>query len=132
MVLNDLKSRGIKDILITCVDGLIRFKEAIQAVYPQTDIQRCIVHQIRYTLTYVSYKDKKEFSKDLKTIYTAPNEEVGYLSLQEVKEKWEKKYLYSLRSWENNWNELKTFFKFSPEARSKKNNVHNKCNRKFK
>ena len=72
MVLNDLKSRGVKDILITCVDGLTGFKEAIQAVYPQTDIQRCIVHQIRYTLTYVSYKAKKEFSKDLKTIYTAP------------------------------------------------------------
>ena len=117
MVLNDLKSRGVKDILITCVDGLTGFKEAIQAVYPQTDIQRCIVHQIRYTLTYVSYKDKKEFRKDLKTIYTAPNEEAGYLALQEVKEKWEKKYPYSLRSWENNWNELKTFFKFSPEVK---------------
>lgn len=117
MVLNDLKSRGVKDILITCVDGLTGFKEAIQAVYPQTDIQRCIVHQIRYTLTYVSYKDKKKFRKDLKTIYTAPNEEASYLALQEVKEKWEKKYPYSLRSWENNWNELKTFFKFSPEVK---------------
>lgn len=85
IVLNDLK-RGIKDILITCVDGLTGFKEAIQAVYPQTDIQRYIVHQIRYTLTYVNYKDKKKFSKDLKIIYTAPNEETSYLALQEVKE----------------------------------------------
>ena len=87
MVLNDLKSRGVKDILITCVDGLTGFKEATQAVYPHTDIQRCIVYQIRYTLTYVSYKEKKEFGKDLKEIYTAPNEEASYLALEEVKRK---------------------------------------------
>lgn len=85
-------------------------------MYPHTDIQRCI-HQIRYTLSFVSYKEKKEFAKDLKEIYTSPNEETGYSALQELKEKWDKKYPYALRSWENNWSELRTFFKFSPEIR---------------
>ena len=82
MVLNDLKKQRSKRYINNCVDGLTGFKEATQAVYPQTDIQRCIVYQIRYTLTYVSYKDKKEFRKDLKTIYTAPNEEASYLALR--------------------------------------------------
>lgn len=117
MVLNDLKSRGVKDILIASVDGLTGFSEAIHSVFPLTDIQRCIIHQIRYTLTYVSYKDKKEFSKDLKKIYTSPTEEAGYCALQELKEIWDKKYPYALKSWENNWSELRTFFKFSPEIR---------------
>lgn len=117
MVLNDLKSRGVKDILIASVDGLTGFSEAIHSVFPLTDIQRCIIHQIRYTLTYVSYKDKKEFSKDLKKIYTSPTEEAGYSALQELKEIWDKKYPYALKSWENNWSELRTFFKFSPEIR---------------
>ena len=117
MVLNDLKSRGVKDILIASVDGLTGFSEAIHFVFPLTDIQRCIIHQIRYTLTYVSYKDKKEFSKDLKKIYTSPTEEAGYSALQELKEIWDKKYPYALKSWENNWSELRTFFKFSPEIR---------------
>lgn len=117
MVLNDLKSRGVKDILIASVDGLTGFSEAIHSVFPLTDIQRCIIHQIRYTLTYVSYKDKKDFSKDLKKIYTSPTEEAGYSALQELKEIWDKKYPYALKSWENNWSELRTFFKFSPEIR---------------
>ena len=116
-VLNDLKNRGVKDILIASVDGLTGFSDAIKAVYPHTDIQRCIIHQIRYTLSFVSYKEKKEFAKDLKEIYTSPNEEIGYSALQELKEKWDKKYPYALRSWENNWSELRTFFKFSPEIR---------------
>lgn len=116
-VLNDLKNRGVKDILIASVDGLTGFSEAIRAVFPHTDIQRCIIHQIRYTLSFVSYKEKKEFAKDLKEIYTSPNEDAGYSVLQELKEKWDKKYPYALKSWENNWNELRTFFKFSPEIR---------------
>ena len=116
-VLNDLKNRGVKDILIASVDGLTGFSDAIKSVYPHTDIQRCIIHQIRYTLSFVSYKEKKEFAKDLKEIYTSPNEETGYSALQELKEKWDKKYPYALRSWENNWSELRTFFKFSPEIR---------------
>lgn len=116
-VLNDLKNRGVKDILIASVDGLTGFSEAIKTVFPHADIQRCIIHQIRYTLSFVSYKEKKEFAKDLKEIYTAPNEESGYSALQELKEKWDKKYPYALKSWENNWAELRTFFKFSPEIR---------------
>ena len=116
-VLNDLKNRGVKDILIASVDGLTGFSDAIKAVYPHTDIQRCIIHQIRYTLSFVSYKEKKEFAKDLKEIYTSPNEETEHSALQELKEKWDKKYPYALRSWENNWSELRTFFKFSPEIR---------------
>ncbi len=116
-VLNDLKNRGVRDILIASIDGLTGFSEAIKAVFPCTDIQRCIIHQIRYTLSFVSYKEKKEFAKDLKKIYSAPNEETGYSALEELKGKWDKKYPYALKSWENNWNELRTFFKFSPEIR---------------
>lgn len=116
-VLNDLRNRGVKDILIASVDGLTGFSEAIKTVFPHTDIQRCIIHQIRYTLSFVSYKEKKEFAKDLKEIYTAPNEETGFSALEELKEKWSKKYPYALKSWENNWSELRTFFKFSPEIR---------------
>lgn len=116
-VLNDLRNRGVKDILIASVDGLTGFSEAIKTVFPYVDIQRCIIHQIRYTLSFVSYKEKKEFAKDLKEIYTAPNEETGFSALEELKEKWSKKYPYALKSWENNWSELRTFFKFSPEIR---------------
>ena len=116
-VLNDLRNRGVKDILIASVDGLTGFSEAIKTIFPHTDIQRCIIHQIRYTLNFVSYKEKKEFVKDLKEIYTAPNEETGFSALEELKEKWSKKYPYALKSWENNWSELRTFFKFSPEIR---------------
>ena len=116
-VLNDLRNRGVKDILIASVDSLTGFSEAIKTIFPHTDIQRCIIHQIRYTLSFVSYKEKKEFAKDLKKIYSAPNEETGYSALEELKVKWDKKYPYALKSWENNWNELRTFFKFSPEIR---------------
>ena len=91
-VLNDLKNRGVKDILIASVDGLTGFSDAIKAVYPHTDIQRCIIHQIRYTLSFVSYKEKKEFAKDLTEIYTSPNDETGYSALQELKEKWQTGY----------------------------------------
>ncbi|MCF2624995.1 IS256 family transposase [Fusobacterium perfoetens] len=116
-VLNHLRNRGVKDILIASVDGLTGFSEAIKTVFPYVDIQRCIIHQIRYTLSFISYKEKKEFAKDLKEIYTAPNEETGFSALEELKEKWSKKYPYALKSWENNWSELRTFFKFSPEIR---------------
>jgi len=87
MVLNDLKNRGVKDILIASVDELSEFTEAICSVFPKTDVQRCIIHQIRYTLTYVSYKGKKEFAKDLKLIYTASNEEENYHEVEELEEK---------------------------------------------
>ena len=116
-VLTDLKNRGLKKILISSVDGLSGFSEAIRVVFPGTDVQRCIIHQIRYTMTYVSYKDRKAFCADLKGVYTSPTEEAGYRVLEELSEKWDKKYPYALKSWKNNWAELSTFFKFTPEVR---------------
>lgn len=90
-VLNSLKNRGVKDIMVICADGLTGIKEAIQVAYPQTEYQRCIVHQIRNTLKHVSYKDMKAFASDLKSIYLAPDEKQGYEALQVVKEKWDSK-----------------------------------------
>lgn len=116
-VLNDLKNRGVKDILILCADALSGIKEAINASFPKTEYQRCIVHQIRNTLKYVSDKDKKEFVKDLKRIYTSPNESAGYEQMLEVSEKWSRKYPSAMRSWEANWDVLSPFFKFSLELR---------------
>jgi len=102
-VLNDLKNRGVKDILILCADALSGIKDAINAAFPNTEYQRCIVHQIRNTLKYVSDKDRKEFARDLKRIYTAPNEKAGYDQMLEVSEKWEKKYPAAMKSWKSNW-----------------------------
>jgi len=116
-VLNSLKNRGVKDIMVICADGLTGIKEAIQAAYPQTEYQRCIVHQVRNTLKHVYYKDMKAFAADLKTIYLAPNEQQGYEALQEVKEKWEPKYPNAMKSWENNWDVLTPIFKFSTDVR---------------
>lgn len=116
-VLNDLKNRNLKDILILCSDGLTGLKESIEAAYPKTEHQRCIVHQIRNTLKYVSHKDKREFAKDLKKIYTSENEVRGTEMLMEVMEKWEKKYPNAMTSWENNWDVISPFFKYSKELR---------------
>lgn len=116
-VLNDLKNRGVKDILILCADALTGIKDAINAAFPNTEYQRCIVHQIRNTLKYVSDKDRKEFAKDLKRIYTAPNEETGYEQMLEVSEKWDKKYPAAMKSWKTNWDVICPFFKYSKELR---------------
>jgi len=116
-VLNDLKNRGVKDVMIICADGLTGIKEAIQAAFPDTEYQRCIVHQIRNTLKYVPYKDKKAFATDLKTIYLAPNEEQGRVNLEHVTEKWSSKYPNAMKSWEQNWDVLSPIFKFSSEVR---------------
>lgn len=116
-ILTDLKNRGLQDILIICADGLSGIKEAISAVYPKTEYQRCIVHQIRNSLKFVSYKEKKEMVEDMKLIYTASSEENGYKALLEFEEKWIKKYPSAVNSWINNWDVLSTFFKFSPELR---------------
>lgn len=116
-VLNDLKNRGVKDVLIFSTDGLPGFKEAIKGTFPNSEVQRCIIHQIRNTIKYVSYKDVKAFVNDLKLIYTAPNEQVGYENLQEVKKKWGSKYPYSLKSWGENWDVLSPFFKYPEEIR---------------
>ncbi|MFB1032174.1 MAG: IS256 family transposase, partial [Aliarcobacter cryaerophilus] len=111
-LLNELKNRGVEDILIFAIDGLNGFNQAIQAVYPKAEIQRCIVHQIRSSLKFVSWKDRKAVAKDLKTIYTAKTEEDAQLALTEFNDIWGSKYPNILQSWLNNWNELATFFKY--------------------
>lgn len=116
-VLNELKNRGVKDILVLCADGLTGIKESIAASFPNTEYQRCIVHQIRNTLKFVADKDKKEFSKDLKSIYQAANEEIGYQNMIEVSEKWEKHYPNSMKSWHQNWDAIVPMFKFSADVR---------------
>ena len=116
-VLNDLKGRGVKDILIMCSDGLTGIKEAISAAFPKTIQQRCIVHMIRNSVRFVYYKDLRTFCNDLKTIYTAKNEKLGYEQLQKVKEKWKDKYPTSLRNWEDNWDAICPFFSYSEPLR---------------
>lgn len=116
-VLNDLKSRGVEDILIACIDGLNGFEQAIHSVYPHTKIQRCIVHIIRNCTRYVNYKDRKVFCGDMKPIYKAVNEEAALESLVEFDEKWGKKYPYAVKVWQNHWSGIKTMFEYSPEIR---------------
>ena len=115
-ILNEIKNRGVKDILILCADGLKGLKEAIGTVYPTTEFQRCIVHMIRNTLQYVSYKDRKELARDLKQVYQASTEEIGYNNLIELDEKWKKRKV-SLDNWMNNWDNIQPFFKYGPETR---------------
>ena len=116
-VLNELKNRGVKDILITCADGLSGIKEAIAAAFPKTEYQRCIVHQVRNTLKYVPDKDRKAFASDLKTIYHASDEEKARLALDRVTEKWTAKYPNSMKRWYDNWDAITPIFKFSPDVR---------------
>ncbi|NLG90134.1 MAG: IS256 family transposase [Clostridiaceae bacterium] len=116
-VLNELKSRGVEEILLFSVDGLTGLKEAIEAVYPNAMIQRCIIHQLRNSFKYVSYKNIKEFSRDFKSVYTAVNEDEALENLYKLKEKWGKQYPYAFRSWENNWEVICPFFKFPLEIR---------------
>ena len=111
-VLNDLRNRGVQDVLVFCVDGLNGFKEAIGAVYPFAKIQRCIIHQIRSSMKYIPYKDKKAFARDLKTVYGAVNEDEAYENLQGMREKWGDKYPNAINSWEDNWDNLITFLAF--------------------
>ena len=116
-VLNGLKNRGVKDILILCADGLCGMKEAVAAAFPKTEYQRCIVHQVRNTMKYVSDKDRKSFCADLKTIYQAPTEETALDALERVTEKWSGKYPNSMRSWKQNWDAISPIFKFSTAVR---------------
>lgn len=116
-VLNGLKNRGVKDIMIICADGLTGMREAINAAFPKTEYQRCIVHQVRNTLKRVYYKDKKSYANDLKKIYLAPTGEMAYAELEKVNEKWQEKYPNSMKSWFQNWDLLSPIFKFSPEVR---------------
>lgn len=116
-VLNELKSRGVKNVDLFCVDGLSGFREAIESAYPFAGIQRCIIHQIRATTKYVSYKHIKEFVADLKLVYGAVNEEAALEKLMDFKEKWQKEYPSAVKSWEDNWDILSTFFAYPVEIR---------------
>jgi putative transposase len=117
-VLNELRNRGLKDILILCADGLTGIKEAIAAAYPNTEYQRCLVHQVRNTLKYVADKDRKQFAKDLKTIYNAPSEKEGKKVLDEVTAAWEEKYPRAMKRWYGNMDAISPIFKFSSEVRN--------------
>lgn len=116
-VLNELKNRGVKDILIICADGLAGMKEAISTAFPKTEYQRCIVHQVRNTLKYVPDKDRKAFAADLKTIYHAPDEAKAREDLDRVSEKWTPKYPNSMKRWYDNWDAISPIFKFSATVR---------------
>ena len=116
-VLNDLKNRGIQSVYVFCVDGLTGFREAISSVYPKAQIQRCIIHQIRSSTKFVSYKDIKKLMADLKTVYQAINEEEALNNLMKFKETWGKTYPSCVKSWEENWDILSTFFAYPAEVR---------------
>ena len=116
-VMNDLKNRGIRDVYVFCVDGLAGFREAIGAAFPKSQIQRCIVHQIRSSTKYVNWKDMKEVMADLKKVYEAINEDEAMNGLTEFKNKWDKTYPSCVRSWEENWDILSTFFAYPAEVR---------------
>ena len=117
-VLNSLKNRGVQDILILCSDGLTGIKDAISAAFPKTEQQRCIVHMVRNTLKYVANKDMKTFAKDLKTIYTAANEESARKQLEAVTRKWSGQYPSAMNRWNDNWDAISPIFKFSKEVRT--------------
>jgi len=116
-VVTDLQTRGVQDIFIACIDGLTGFKDAIQAVFPRTQIQRCIIHQVRQSLTYVSWKDRKAFVADLRTIYQAPTREAAETRLLELSERWSATYPMAVRSWETHWEDLATMFEYGSEIR---------------
>ena len=116
-VLNDLKNRGVQSVYVFCVDGLTGFREAISSVYPKAQIQRCIIHQIRSSTKFVSYKDIKKLMSDLKTVYQAINEEEALNNLMKFKETWGKTYPSCVKSWEENWDILSTFFAYPAEVR---------------
>jgi putative transposase len=116
-VVTDLQTRGVEDIFIACIDGLTGFKDAIQAVFPQTHIQRCVIHQVRHSLTYIAWKDRKAFVADLKAIYQAPTREAAESKLLQLGERWSETYAVAVRSWENNWEDLATMFDYPPDIR---------------
>ena len=116
-VCNDLKNRGVKDIIIACMDGLKGLPDVIKTVFPNVNIQSCIIHQIRNSIKYIASKDSKAFMKDLKTVYKAVNEEEACNSLQILEATWGEKYPIVIDSWNNNWENLSTYFNFPPEIR---------------
>lgn len=116
-VLNEIKNRGVEDILIVSVYGLTGFGDAIHAVFPQAEIQRCIIHQIRYSTKFISYKDIKAFMADLKKVYKADTENLALDAMDKLEEKWGSKYPSAIASWRKNWAQLSTYFKYPPEIR---------------
>lgn len=116
-VLTDLKARGLKDILISCIDNLKGFAEAINSVFPQTEVQLCILHQVRNSLNYVLHKDKPAFLRDLKLVYRAVNLSQAEIELDNLEEKWGKKYPFILKSWRANWENLSTYFQYDTHIR---------------
>jgi transposase-like protein len=116
-ILNDLKARGVEDILIACVDGLKGFPDAIKASFPKTEVQLCVVHQIRHSIKYVASKDQKPFLADLKLVYKAETKDLAEQRLLELDEKWGNRYPMVIRSWQNKWDELSVYFKYSDEIR---------------
>jgi len=115
-VLNEFKNRGVSDVLIFAVDGLAGFPEAIGAVYPHAEIQRCLVHQVRNSLFHVAWKDRKVVATSLRAVYTAPTEEAGLMALAEFEQAWGRKYPHVVMSWKRKWTELATFFKYPGEV----------------
>ena len=116
-VVTDLQARGVQDIFLACVDGLSGFKAAIQAVFPRTHLQRCIIHQVRQSLTYVTWKDRKAFVRDLRAIYQAPTREAAETELLKLSDKWGATYAVAVRSWETHWEDLATMFDYPPDIR---------------
>lgn len=116
-VLTDLNNRGVKDMLIACIDNLNGFEQAINAIFPKTEVQSCVVHQIRNSLKYVASKDQKEFLSELKPVYKAATKELAQLNLEKLGEKWRKKYPVVIKSWEENWHKLSTYFKYTEDIR---------------
>jgi transposase-like protein len=116
-VLTDLNNRGVGDILIACIDNLKGFPEAIESVFPKCEVQTCVIHQIRNTMRYVASKDQKEFMKDLKLVYKADTKEIAESELDNLEDKWVKKYPIVIKSWRNNWDHLSTYFAYTPMIR---------------
>jgi transposase-like protein len=116
-VLTDLNNRGIKDILIACIDNLNGFEQAITTIFVKTEVQSCVVHQIRNSLKYIASKDQKEFLSELKPVYKAPTKELAELNLEKLAERWSKKYPVVIKSWQDNWHKLSTYFKYTEDIR---------------
>lgn len=117
-VITELRNRGVEDILISCIDGLKGFPDAIKTIFPKVKIQLCVIHQIRNTLKYIASKDQKTFMKDLKNVYSAPTEEVALLEIDKLEERWQKRYSLPVKSWRENWNNLSTYFEYPQEIRT--------------
>lgn len=116
-VLTDLNNRGLKDILIACIDNLNGFEQAIGGIFPKTEVQSCVVHQIRNSLKYVASKDQKEFMAELKPVYKAQTKDLAELNLGKLAEKWSKKYPVVIKSWQDNWQKLSTYFKYTEDIK---------------